>query len=388
MKPLLLCVLFFLLSFGYAQSKVEEELYLPLSLVQAGGGLHAASGEEAAVLWSNPALVSGQDTFFQVTGLQMHFTGQLFDIANVIIAGATGSGLAILSDPMVINLLTNFYAESQILGPVELIFVGDGIDFGLYNQTSFILSSAGTMVLSADVNERVGVIAGGAIDIPLPEESLSDLSVGIKIKLLVDGKFAMSESLANLMTYVMTMMSGGFMTEPFYLSIALGADAGVTYTFADCLTFGLWGKDLFTPTLNYSYATLNGFVSGSEIPAQSNGLYPLNLIAGVAYTPELGWLEKYIGDLKISVDYKDILGFLTHASTTKNIFLLFSAGVEFTVLDNLDLKVGLNEGLLAAGFGLNLGPVDFDLAMFGRELSREPGMNPQFTFALNLGLAF
>jgi hypothetical protein len=110
----------------------------------------------------------------------------------------------------------------------------------------------------------------------------------------------------------------------------------------------------------------------------------MDLSIGVQYTPPLGFLEFYIRGLKLMLDYRDSLDFLTHPDTAVNPLLKVGFGIELQVLEVLWLRAGMTEGLLSAGFGLDYGLVRVHFAMFGSEQSIEPGLRSVFNIALGI----
>jgi hypothetical protein len=126
-----------------------------------------------------------------------------------------------------------------------------------------------------------------------------------------------------------------------------------------------------------SYASLTGFTTGVT-PTLAYGLAPIDLSAGVLFTPPLGALAGYLSDLKIALDYSDILDFLTHPSTASNPVLHVGLGIEVVMLDILSLRAGFGDGYFSAGLGLNLTVFRLNLTMYGSELSTEPGLRPAY----------
>jgi hypothetical protein len=122
-----------------------------------------------------------------------------------------------------------------------------------------------------------------------------------------------------------------------------------------------------------TYDSLTGFLDNEDSVSESQERVPINVSGGVAFTPSLGVLERHITDFRVLLDYRDGLDFWTDPENTANPLLKIAAGVEATLLDVVSVRVGLAEGLPAAGLGLNLGRVEIDAVAFGDELTSEPG---------------
>jgi len=115
----------------------------------------------------------------------------------------------------------------------------------------------------------------------------------------------------------------------------------------------------------------------------SYGIVPLDVALGLLYTPRLGFLDAYMSNLKLMLDYRDIFDFWTHPATASNPLLHFGLGAEVTLLDVLAVRAGFGGGYFSAGLGMNLTAFHLDLTMFGRELSSEPGLRPQFNLIVS-----
>ena len=59
-------------------------------------------------------------------------------------------------------------------------------------------------------------------------------------------------------------------------------------------------------------------------------------------------------------------------------------GGELVLLDVLSVRGGFAQGLFSAGLGLELSRFALDLAVFGAELSPEPGLRPVFNVVLGV----
>ena len=59
-------------------------------------------------------------------------------------------------------------------------------------------------------------------------------------------------------------------------------------------------------------------------------------------------------------------------------------GAELVLLDILSFRGGFNQGLFAAGLGMDLTVFQLSFSMFGNELSGEPGVRPIYNILLGL----
>jgi hypothetical protein len=84
------------------------------------------------------------------------------------------------------------------------------------------------------------------------------------------------------------------------------------------------------------------------------------------------------------LDYDDIFDFLLHPNSSRHPILHIGAGIEVELLEILSIRMGMYEGLFTAGVGLDLKIFTLNAAMFGTELSSEPGMRPVYNILIGL----
>ena len=149
------------------------------------------------------------------------------------------------------------------------------------------------------------------------------------------------------------------------------------------VTVGIVGRNLYAPVMRNAYATLTDFTNGAA-PAVTYGSLPIDLSAGLLFSPRLGFLEAYMTGLKVMLDYADILDFLTHATTATNPILHIGLGIEAVLLKVLSLRAGFGDGYFSAGLGIDLTAFKFNVTMYGSELSTEPGLRPAYNLLAGL----
>ena len=170
--------------------------------------------------------------------------------------------------------------------------------------------------------------------------------------------------------------------EPFDFSTIIGIDAGIRYAWGDLLSAGISLQDVYSPTVKYTYSGgIDGFLSDGA-PVTANGLIPFKINAGVEFRPVIPFIDRWLTNLRIMAAYDDILDFLLHPSEAENYLLHIKTGLEITMLEILDVRVGLAEGLLNAGFGLDLQAFELNAAMFGTEISSQPGTKPVYNLVV------
>jgi hypothetical protein len=204
------------------------------------------------------------------------------------------------------------------------------------------------------------------------------------IKSFVEGGVELSESLLDLYSVIASANPGVLINQPFSLGLGAGLDAGIRYSWNGLISVGLVGRNIPTFTARNTYSSIVSL--GQSAPVTGFGYVPVDLSAGLMFTPGLGFLDRYITHLKIFLDYSDILDFWLHPDTAANWVLHVGLGTELTILEILSLRGGFADGYFSAGLGMDLSFFRLDVAMFGQELSLEPGLRPAFNVLF--GIAF
>jgi hypothetical protein len=380
-------VLVFLLAAGgslCAQSFTLETIQFPSARLDALGGVHVALADDISVLFSNPAGFREVQPQFSIAELTAKVAGPVFSIADLVMKVSGGANiLSTITDPTVQALLASLYASGVLNGPLAFGYVGNGLGFGFFNSTGVTFSTQGTIpVVNAALSENLELVGGYAFSIPLPPASRSSLDVGIMLKTFAQASVTLDKSILDMLTLLASPSANILLSQPFVLDVGIGVDAGVLYSWNKTLSFGLVGRNLYAPVMRNTYASVTSF--GTTAPAVTYGIEPLDLSAGFMFTPSLGVLESYITNLKLMLDYGDILDFLTHPATASNPLLHIGAGLEVVMLQVLALRAGFNEGYFSAGLGLDLTIFRLSLTMFGSELSTEPGLRPVYNLILGL----
>jgi hypothetical protein len=347
------------------------------------GGLHAALADDVDTLFANPAGFRSAGPEMMVAELTVGLSGPIFDIASVFVEAAGSDPATLLASSEVQALLTNLYAAAHLLGPLSFAYVGNGLGFGFFGRTILDFTTEGTVpTIYANLHEAFDFSGGYALRIPLPERWNSSLDLGLLIRATLEATSSSSQdtlTFFNNLSDPATLLLGG----PFRIAVGMGADVGIRYAYKDVFAVGIVTRDLYAPRLYYDYSSIDGFF-GSEVGTPSTGLEPIDLSAGLMWKPSLGRLSRYVSDLKLMVDYSDILDFLTHPESAANPILHVGLGAELVLLDVLSLRGGFSQGLLSAGLGLDLTVFTLNLSMFGAELSPEPGLRPVFNFLLGI----
>lgn len=385
-KFLIIVILFFLIfSGGMVSAQQLLDIRIPSARISAIGGRHAALTDDFSTIFSNPAGFQSAESELSVAELTFGLSGPIFDIAGVVVEGAAGGDVAgLLTSPNVQELMSGLYASMNLLGPISFGYVGKGLGFGMFSSSNVTFANSKPLTITSNISERLTLAGGYSFRIPFAEGSKHSLDIGVLLKGMLEGQVVIEKSFLEFPELFSSLSLDTITGEPFYFISSIGFDLGVKYSWNDTLHAGITGIDVFSPSLIQSYSKISAFLDGSEEPSSSNDLYPIKINAGIMYTPNLGKLHKYISDLKLMLDYDDIFDFLLHPNSSRHPILHIGAGVEVELLQILSIRMGMYEGLFTAGVGLDLKIFTLNAAMFGTELSSEPGMRPVYNILIGL----
>jgi hypothetical protein len=379
MKNFGLAGIFFLIIISQPSAQVfVSSPSFPSAETEALGGPHAALANGIQTLFQNPAGFRASEPELAVSELTFGASGPIFDILNLIFQSSDP-----LADMVNSGMLNGINAGMDIVGPIYFGYVGEGLGVGFFMKTGLSLQNSAPLVIKASVTEDLLLIGGYSFRVFLEETETHLLDIGISLKGAFTGETVIEKSFLELLS--LSLGTDLIMAEPFDFTSSIGFDLGFRYQWSDVLAVGLVAEDLYSPSLISSYGSLQNFIAGTT-PTTERAIIPLSLNIGVLWSPRLGYLGRYISDFKVLLDYEDILDFVVAPSTATNPILHLGIGTEITLLEILDLRAGFCQGLFSAGFGVDLTWFSLQMAMYGREASTDPGLNPQFN--LRVGLEF
>ncbi|MFP4067389.1 MAG: hypothetical protein ACLFRR_11980 [Spirochaetaceae bacterium] len=366
----------------------EELVTLPSPRSDSMGGVHAALADDLSTFFANPAGFRSAEPTLQAAELGIRVRGPAFTIANLIIQGMEEDIDDVFTSPEVTDLFSDVYSEVTLLGPLSYGYIGEGLGFIVSNNNGFTLEAVGSSTLELDFYQRLLLGGGFGVNVPFGGDE-SGLDAGVLLKGFFAGRSALTTSVLDLPDTIGSLGPNSFSDEPFDLVTGMGIDLGLRYTPVAPLTFGLTAQNLLAPAMVNEYETLSAFVDNEPPADRVRARVPQNISFGLLYRPELGpAVSRHVDDLKLLFDYRDVFDFWIAPRQAENILLKFSAGAEITLLRVIDLRAGFARGLPTTGLGLDFGVMDFDVAVYGDELSTEPGFRSVYNVALGLRFAW
>ncbi|MFW6387653.1 MAG: hypothetical protein ACOC0B_00115 [bacterium] len=373
-------VLLSLASALFAQHSGSDQFRTRYQRLDALGGPHPAFIDDLSVLQTNPAGLLDTHPGYQFSTLNTTLTGPMLTLVSLV---AAGGGEDALADEEVQNLLRTITATGDITGPVGLGYTGGGIGFTIQNNSGVDLTSPTAGTLELALSERVMLNGGYSFRFPLPRMRGTYLDMGLGIGTFIGGQSSDRFPLIELLD-VVNSLSPSFVNDlPFSLESGFGFNLGMLLTHEERFSLALTADNLYAPTLVTDYDSLDAFRNSEPPIDTSTENLPVEINTGMRYRVRLGRLANLIDQVDVYASYFDAFDFLTR-DNPRNPLLKFALGTEVQVLDILSLRGGFSEGLLAAGAGVELGVVHLNGAVYGRELSSEPGLNSVYNVGFSV----
>jgi hypothetical protein len=333
------------------------------------GGVHAAYADGLDALFSNPAL-------FRSVGPELSFaqaTLSIYDSALMIVDEVLSG------DPSVGgNILRR--AGINLMGPLSVGYVGNGLGFGLFTDTTVRYWTWGPYPFGISaVYQNLVLISGYAFRIPFRE---SALDIGFSIPVFITTLSNTTADVRGLLASQITLTD--FLTyQPMTLAKGASIEAGILYSVGDVFALGIMARNL-AYVARSSYLTMQGFFSGEQAVSNMDIPLPMEVTVGIKVSPPINRVLHSVDRLTIMVDYNNIFDFITYEPGATNPLLHIGIGLEVQMLDILQLRAGFYQLLPAGGVSIDLTIFKLNLAVFGRELTREPWGYPIWGFLVGL----
>ncbi len=353
----------------------------PSARMAALGGPHAARASGVDSIFENPAGFASDESELSVSALVFNPSGPIFDIVGMVVGGTDPmSGLASLFDSA-----GRLYVQADILGPLAFAYAGKGLGFGLFNKTLVTLNASSLMSVAYEVSEEILLAGGYAYRFAIGERQTLDL--GIMPKGFIRASVGQRASLTDVMALVDS--PAAVLDSAFIMTSGVGFDVGLQWSLDDAFSVGLVARDAYSPAMTTTYTSYSAFAASpvdAKVGNSVSGLVPADVSLGFAYKPDLELLDLLGVNLLFLLDYVDILDLLT--TIPRNPILNVGLGLELTLLDILSIRAGIKDALPTAGFGIDLSAFTFSLAMYGEELSLEPGGRPVYNLLVALDFKY
>jgi hypothetical protein len=355
------------------------------------GGSHVAYTDDIYSLFVNPAALqwANERMIFDFT---IGVTGP-FDKLFKNLDAIKGIGDAFGSDDSAamgksFSALTDIMGGGKLpigldlRGPLSFGYTANGLGIGLFSRTAVDTRIIGTNI-EANVYADLTLPFGMAFNIVKLKDH--ELALGFVLKpfarVWVDQDISALELMdfdIDKLNLELPIIAGG------------GGDLGLMYRFKKDLVVGVTAKDVYTvgfPVYDISKALDLGGSSGSS---DKTYRVPFALNTGIAYTfrPSSFWKTPRAFQsfyVAFMADWANLQNVFTWDDREhRNPLLDIGGGVEIGLFSFLKFRAGVHEMLPSVGFGIEPAVFKLNLAMYGKELGSEPGVNSTLGFDLSI----
>jgi hypothetical protein len=355
---------------GTLSAENIKPFVMPSARAAGFGGIHAAQGDDFSSLFSNPASFVGIEKQFSAAELSFSLYGPVFELLDLAVNSSGTINISPLVGP------GGFAAGLDMGGPIAFGFVGNGLGFGIFNRTTADARVTSTRIRPV-ASEEILLLGGYSFRV------LDTVDHKLDLGFLGKGYYRATLNLESSILNV-TEMFDSLDSRPFETHFGLGLDLGIKYSFAGNLSLALAGYDIFSPAMVTRYAAFSDYGGGGS-QDQGYATVTPRLAFGALYRIQNDFLDRYLSDFIVMLDYRDLLDPLI-SLIPRNPILNISLGTEIKLLKVLSIRAGIAEALPSLGFGLDMKILRFDVAMRGKELGLDPGL--QSVYAIDIGLLF
>jgi hypothetical protein len=311
---------------------------IPFSAREAAlGGVHAALADDLTTLVSNPAGFRSAGPEFSLAEM----TFSIYDSAPSLLDEV------ITSQPSTTPDLRR--ATMNLMGPLFIGYVGDGLGFGLFSSTNVRTWTWGAYPAGRSViQQNLVVVAGYSFRIPFPEEWQSTLDLGFTIPVFVTARSDTAKDVRGIFTSSITPPAV-VADQPFTMAEGVSAE----------------------------------FLAGG-LPNTRNTPLPMDISAGLKWSPPIKNLFRSIDGLSLMADYHDIFDFVFYPPAARNPLLHIGIGLEMQILQIVKLRAGFYQCLPSGGIELDLSLFKLNVAVFGRELTSQPWGYPVYGYMIGV----
>ena len=365
------------------------------------GGTHIVDTNDFYTILKNPA------------GLALTGKKGMISVISLNVGGPLRQGAELL-EGMNNNSINSENIISEVLNRVDKVNVSAALDgplcFGSINKNGFGWAFFENVNVDANVptltNAKVtamldmGLIMGYGFKFDFGAGT--SISVGASAEAFAQvPRVAIQDTVANIIS-----KATDYENLPCTAVFGLSCDAGVQARLFNFIDAAIVWEDFFSPyvTKTSTIGTVMDdpsvlFSDFGDVQFQNQSGFQeikygtFKVGAGVNLLPN-GALGGLISGLKVQADIKDFALFFRHfidkqlGALERSPWCNFNAGVELGLMSFIYARAGYCDGFLSLGASIKIGALNFDAAVYSKELGLTPGSNSQMNVAVSLGLHY
>lgn len=398
--------------FAAALDPIASQVFVPLSIRTVGmGGAGLISTASSDGFFVNPAGLANRKFHISLPSVGV----TIYNGTNLVNEGVFDDIKAYVGDndnAHLIDAAMKFLNLGSRTGKNRLADIDLGVSFSVYG-----------FGVGIHAQERLHLVneSSGATNVMMISETNAAATLGaswrfgksgnknFSVDIGVAARFAYKAYTERIgTTNILAMVENGFdeaalatnlfndPTLPFFAGYAIPIDAGITvniplgfkaslvarnmngtYKMATYDTMAVWAKDVLN-------VELVGGAGGNVTDAPFEIKTPMSFDFGFGWAPDFGSAFKPI----ISFDVVDIAGMFTDEFTFETFLAHTRIGAEISLLSTVDLRVGLNQGYLAFGAGVDFFIGRLDIAYTWQEFGSQLGDKPVDSLSIRFNLGY
>ncbi|HZK20346.1 MAG TPA: hypothetical protein VFC68_06445 [Treponemataceae bacterium] len=346
------------------------------------GGSHLADTEHFYALYNNPAAIIFTQDKKMLPAFSSILSGPLAiipdltplfkDQSEATIEAALGPVLnSVGSQGLNIGLELGGLCTFGSIKNLKMGTLGVGLMDKTYTDVRVLSLTRSTLKLGVNTGAQV------AYALPIDFAEAGTLSVGLAGHVTYQVQAKYSDAPAGIISVLNNVN-----TLPMYQMIGIGFDVGVQHKIGMLHSALVW-KDIISPLFVTEYT---GFDSYKGRTGTRLDTTKINSQLGVGVEVDIPLKEKTLGIItacRVYTDYNDFIPLFNKNIIARNPLLELAFGTEIELINVFAFRLGIHESYPSAGLGLTLNKFRLNVAMYGSELSFEPGLKPQLNVALS-----
>jgi hypothetical protein len=375
-----LAILFFsaFTVFGQTQDSDAVTFSIPFNFSRSNGmgGTHAALADDFETIFVNPAGFTTAEDQFSVAA----FDATIHDIDTTLRLIDTN-----FSDPAIyINRIKNHYESGfNSNGPLMIGSIKGNSGWGILNRQYLKIwwDRNNIFVINANIVEEIALYLGRSFPIPNFEKTIT-LTPGFTIKPNCRIVFAPREIFIFDFRHVLRNLQ----EQPLEIQTGINVNAGLLLSFFDMVYFSVVSNDLLTLFYANRYAAYTDYAKGiSPSTIITAGFKPSYDFSACFRTKNV-FPGEIVSDIVFTIDYH--LSSDPIENENRDSLLNIGAGVELQLLRAFWIRAGWQQMLPGAGFGVDLGWMKIDAAVFGETFGSQLSDFQGASFSLGLSFRF
>ncbi len=404
-RCILTVVLLLFCVFGVSAVEYESSLFAPDPAVMGQGGAAVATASGFTALLANPAGFVGAPGELTILGARswVHSSpSRAPDVAQLLLSDRKRS-----TDSDTYRQLERDFRKNGLGagGALGIGYVGRGLGLGFHAALDSFLQGKSFAKGNGTLTTELSLIGGLAFPFELGPVRLhlgAAVRPLVRVHSIVDAEQTPGAA-AALVQHFLGLQTGydgedyaGELTETYH-GYGVAIDTGLQLLW-NAWRVGFAVRDVGDTALTYSQANLRTVIDelrGGALPPgageEEEGYVepgsrklPMRATVGLGFEPELGGLGGRV-DPRFQLELDDVFG---RVSPDLPLASRTNVGAEMLLWRRLALRTGLHQGYLTAGAGVDLPGLEFNVALFSREIGDGFRDQKSSSIALELALRF